>query len=92
MQVAVADAGGEHAQQHFGALRLRSFDLDALQRLAAGANLEAAHEWPLSLAATAPAKSYPTDAIAAIVSLALASAANPFTPVARDSSRRLGYA
>ena len=43
MQVAVADAGGEHLQQDLRAGRLRRRRLVALERLAADADLEHAH-------------------------------------------------
>ncbi len=43
MQVAVADAGGQHLQQHLGAGGLGRRIFVALKRLAAGADLEAAH-------------------------------------------------
>jgi hypothetical protein len=46
MQVAVADAGGQHLEQHLGAGRLRRRIFVALKRLAAGADLEAAHDTP----------------------------------------------
>jgi len=43
MQIAVANPGGQNLQQHLGAGRLGRRILVALKRLAAGADLEAAH-------------------------------------------------
>src|SRR5690349_4482700 len=48
----MADAGGQDLEQHLGALGLRRWNLVAAERLAAGADLEAAHgilpasSWP----------------------------------------------
>ena len=43
VQIAVTDAGGQHLQQHFRAGWLGRRIFVALKRLAAGADLEAAH-------------------------------------------------
>ncbi len=46
MQVAVADAGGQHLEQHFGALGLRRRRLAERHRFAAGTDLEHTHIVP----------------------------------------------
>src|SRR5690606_31632436 len=43
VEIAMADAGGQHLEQHFGALGLRRRLLIELQRLAADAYLEHTH-------------------------------------------------